>query len=423
MAGTVRRRGFGGVILDRPHSPPKGIIIAAASPDLPHDPPTDRSADPPAVLPPDRSPPQTPAPVGLRLRGVRAGYLHGKPPAIESIDLDLRPGEILTVLGNSGSGKTSLLLAIAGLMPWCEGELSFGDRRLDALPPHRRGVSMMLQGSSLYPHQTLGQNVHTSRPGRWGKTLPSFLRRRQSVCDATIGRRVAEYCSTAGLDGLLDRMPDEVSGGQRRRAALVRCMASGHPIRLIDEPFSALDGPLATEMVRWIDRWHRDTQGCTVCVTHDFRRALMLGHRLAVVGDGRLLQIGDGDALASDPVRIEVARICTLSPLQEVPVGAFCNLSDPPSSAVTAAFAASDLYPGSAGGGSWYELRADRSRPLAMSHTMLDVVVGDQARSVLSEHGDPGNSPGHEDCRVTHWRVRRERVKFFDAGGDVVSSP
>lgn len=261
---------------------------------------------------------------GLRLTRLSGGFAAAgcsRPMSndisINDISLSVDPDQILALVGPSGGGKTSLLLAIAGLMPLRSGTIEFGQSRLDLLPPHRRSVAMMFQSNSLLPHQSLWQNIE-------GAISRSF------IGSLAGGKKEAlalarDFAESAGLKDCLDRRSENVSGGQQRRAELIRSMASGHPLRLLDEPLTGLDRSLARKMMRWIQQWHQRIGGVTICVTHDFAAAMQISDRVAVIDCGRVTQCDGAERLAKEPNHLVVARNCCLAPQQELGVEFICR--------------------------------------------------------------------------------------------------
>jgi thiamine transport system ATP-binding protein len=226
----------------------------------------------------------------LRLRAVTVSF---DEPVLHGIDLDVSAGEIVCVLGPSGGGKSTLLRAIAGLLPY-GGEVMVAGRSLAGVPPHLREVGMMFQDDLLFPHLDVAANVG------FGVDDPE---------------RVAQMLDLVGLAGLGGRGVETLSGGQAQRVALARALAPAPQVLLLDEPFGALDVVLKAELVLEVQRLLRD-QGITVlAVTHDRQEAFTLADRVAVLREGRLVQVGTPDALWREPADDYVARLVGLSVL------------------------------------------------------------------------------------------------------------
>lgn len=234
----------------------------------------------------------------------------GGRPVLRQVSMQALPGQILVVMGRTGSGKTTLLRAAAGLLEPSAGRISCDGKVLsDGLPPHRRDVAMMFQQDDLYPHLTIAQNIHPTSPLPW---------KRQAVSDQT--RALA---NEFGIAELLDRRPHEISGGQRRRAGIVKCLASNRKIRFLDEPFAGLDSAVADETAQSIRRHVVDPCGYTVIVTHDPRHALAIADQIAVLDQGRCLQIGSPIDLRRRPHHRRVADAVHWLPIQTISLSNF----------------------------------------------------------------------------------------------------
>ncbi|MEM9826421.1 MAG: ATP-binding cassette domain-containing protein, partial [Planctomycetota bacterium] len=176
----------------------------------------------------------------LTLLDLNAGY--GGTDCLHDLNASFHRDRCTAIVGASGSGKTTLLRCIAGLLPIRRGQIALAGHRIDPLPPHRRGVSMVFQGLSLYPHWTLRQSIIKARDVK--PTKPTRTKDRDSDAFDSLDSLAEAF----GIAKILDRKPHAVSGGQRRRAAVVRSLCSGRVLRLWDEPFSALDPPMAAQL-------------------------------------------------------------------------------------------------------------------------------------------------------------------------------
>lgn len=230
----------------------------------------------------------------LTLRGVTKTY--PGVTALDQVDLDVQPGEFLAVLGPSGCGKTTLLRSVAGFERIDAGRITLADKVVSLgalhLPTHRRGVGVVPQEGALFPHLSVADNVafgfHT---GWW--------RRRPSAGEASL---VAELLELVGLAGLGRRHPHELSGGQQQRVALARALAPQPAIVLLDEPFSALDAALRTDLRRDVRRVLSARGTTALLVTHDQGEALSMADRVAVMKAGRVIQCATPDTLYRRPV-------------------------------------------------------------------------------------------------------------------------
>jgi iron(III) transport system ATP-binding protein len=213
--------------------------------------------------------------VRIRIRDVTKRF--GGVTAVDSASLEVAEGELFTLLGPSGCGKTTLLRLVAGFHAPDAGEIHFGARRVDALPPYARNIGMVFQNYALWPHMTVRGNV----------TYGLRLRR---LSAAEIESRLRAGLARVNLGGLEDRYPGQLSGGQQQRVALARALVLNPDILLLDEPLSNLDAKIRVQVRTEIRRLQRELGITTVYVTHDQEEALSLSDRVAVMRDGRILQ-------------------------------------------------------------------------------------------------------------------------------------
>ena len=213
---------------------------------------------------------------------------YGQLYALDSVDLQIQSGEFLTLLGPSGSGKTTLLMAIAGFNRPDAGSIRFADKEIILTPPHKRDVGMVFQSYALFPHMTVAENI----------AFPLKLR---GINVKQRQERVDEALETVQLQGLGDRNIDQLSGGQRQRVALARAFVFRPRILLMDEPLSALDKKLRERMQIELKQLHRQLGVTTVYVTHDQREALTMSDRIAVINDGRIVQIDTPENIYNSP--------------------------------------------------------------------------------------------------------------------------
>jgi ABC-type Fe3+/spermidine/putrescine transport system ATPase subunit len=229
--------------------------------------------------------------VAFRAVSKRFGALE----ALAPLDLDIASGEFLTLLGPSGSGKTTLLNICAGYMAPSSGSLLIGGRDVTALPARRRNIGMVFQNYALFPHLDVFENV-------------AYGLRARKVAPAEISQRVADALKTVRLDGFGARSVRSLSGGQQQRVALARAMVIEPDILLMDEPLGALDKQLRKEVQIEIRRLHVAHPRTTLYVTHDQEEALVMSDRIAVMRQGRVVQLGAAQDLYSRPADSFVAR-------------------------------------------------------------------------------------------------------------------
>ncbi|TGB08452.1 ABC transporter ATP-binding protein [Streptomyces sp. MZ04] len=229
----------------------------------------------------------TPARSGIRFDHVSVAY--GKNTVLDSLDLTVEPGEVMALLGPSGSGKTTALRAVAGFVKPVSGRVFIGEHDVTALPPHRRGIGMVVQQYALFPHMRVEDNV-------------AFGMKAQKVAKSEIPGRVAEALDMTGMAAYAKRFPRELSGGQQQRVAIARALAIRPGVLLLDEPLSALDAQLRSGMLAELARLHRELPDVSILyVTHDQVEALTLADRIAVMDRARLQDCGTPQELYRAP--------------------------------------------------------------------------------------------------------------------------
>ena len=236
----------------------------------------------------------------VRVAGLRRAY--GSIVAVDGLDLDVRPGEMLSVLGPSGCGKTTLLRLIAGLEAPDAGMVEIGGRRVagagSAVPPERRRVGMVFQDFALFPHLSVRDNI------AYG------LR-----ADPDRNVRVRELLELIDLVDAAARMPHQLSGGMQQRVALARALAPRPDVVLLDEPFSNLDAALRTQLRGDVREILRASATAAVFVTHDQDEALTLGDRVAVMVRGRIEQSDPPEVVYGEPATPFVATFVGIANL------------------------------------------------------------------------------------------------------------
>ncbi len=230
----------------------------------------------------------------------------GSNHVLKSLDLTVPSHQFVTLLGPSGCGKTTLLRLIAGLETATAGEIRFGDRRVDRLPPGERNIAMVFQSYALYPTMDVARNIGYGLEVR-GTSKPE----RQEKIGA-----VAKVLEIAHL---LARKPKALSGGQRQRVALGRAMVRKPDIFLMDEPLSNLDAKLRATMRGELRRFHLDLGTTTVYVTHDQLEAMTMSDLVVVMNEGVVQQIGTPEEVYGKPANLFVAGFIGTPPMNLVP--------------------------------------------------------------------------------------------------------
>lgn len=228
-------------------------------------------------------------------------YPNGK-HAVQGLDLVTCDGELLALVGPSGCGKSTVLRMIAGLEAITAGEIRIGGRAVNGLSPHQRNIAMVFQDYALYPHKSVRKNLE-------------FPLRMMSAAKAERSRRVEEVARRLDLTAVLDHKPQQLSGGQRQRVAMGRAMVREPNVFLLDEPLSNLDAQLRVQLRSEIAELQRQLGTTMIYVTHDQVEAMTLGHRVAVMCDGKLQQLATAQEIYDRPANLFVARFIGSPPM------------------------------------------------------------------------------------------------------------
>jgi len=223
--------------------------------------------------------------------------------SLDHVSLDIGAGEVLGILGPSGSGKSTLLRAICGLETLEAGTVMWNGTNITDQPVHERGFALMFQDGQLFTHQSVAQNVGYALRVR---RLPTAA-------------RVAELLTLVGLDGFGDRRVTSLSGGEQQRVALARSLAASPRLLLLDEPLSSLDRELRERLARDLRSILTATAQSAVFVTHDHNEAFAVCDRVAILIDGRLVQVGTPAQLRAAPSTAAVARFLGLDVADSAP--------------------------------------------------------------------------------------------------------
>ncbi|WP_372838853.1 ABC transporter ATP-binding protein [Phaeovulum sp.] len=232
---------------------------------------------------------------------------YGKVQVLEDFSLKIAAGELVSLLGASGCGKTTTLRLIAGFLEPTGGTIRLGEQDLTRLPAHRRNIGLVFQNYALFPHLTVAENVGFGLKQR-GVALPE----REA--------RVTEMLGRVELTDLGDRLPAALSGGQRQRVALARALVIEPPLLMFDEPLSNLDAKLRVGMRAEIRQMQRANGTTSVFVTHDQEEAFSISDRVAIMQAGRIMQFDTPETLYSRPANAFVARFVGFENLIEMRV-------------------------------------------------------------------------------------------------------
>ncbi|MEW5816412.1 MAG: ABC transporter ATP-binding protein [Spirochaetota bacterium] len=219
---------------------------------------------------------------------------YGKVIAVDNLNLEVKDGELVTLLGPSGCGKTTTLRAVTGFLKPESGDIYVGERKITDIAPEKRGIGLVFQNYALWPHMTVFQNL------AFGLQLKKISRDK-------IKKKVEEVLTMVKLEGYGDRYPRQLSGGQQQRVALARALVLEPDILLLDEPLSNLDALLREQMRFEIAQIHRQYGVTTIYVTHDQTEAMVISDRIIVLDKGRIMQQGTPEDIYSRPANKFVA--------------------------------------------------------------------------------------------------------------------
>lgn len=220
---------------------------------------------------------------------------YGTTRVLEDLSLSLAAGELVSLLGASGCGKTTTLRVIAGFMQPTTGRVTLGGRDLTRLPAHRRDIGLVFQNYALFPHMSVRDNV-------------AFGLKQRGIGGASRDARVNAMLARVGLTDLAERLPGALSGGQKQRVALARALVIEPPLLMFDEPLSNLDAKLRIDMRVEIRQLQRANGTTSVYVTHDQEEAFSISDRVAIMNAGRIMQLDTPEVLYQRPANAFVAR-------------------------------------------------------------------------------------------------------------------
>jgi iron(III) transport system ATP-binding protein len=228
----------------------------------------------------------------LRLERIVKRY--GKVKAVDDLSLEVKEGELLTLLGPSGCGKTTVLRCVSGFVRPDDGQIYLGERKITEIPTEKRRIGLVFQNYALWPHMTVFDNL-------------AFGLQIKRLTKDVIKQKVERSLALVQLGGLEDRFPRQLSGGQQQRVALARALVLEPDILLLDEPLSNLDALLREQMRFEIAQIHKHSGITTIYVTHDQTEAMVISDRIAVMEKGRIMQLGNPLEIYSKPANKFVA--------------------------------------------------------------------------------------------------------------------
>jgi len=239
----------------------------------------------------------------VQVRGIKKHF--GTVNAVDGVDLEIKDGEFLVLLGPSGSGKTTLMRLCAGLEKPTAGELVIDGEVVNDVPPRERGIAMVFQSYALYPHKTVFKNI-------------AFPLTVEGLDKSEIRDKVEWAAGLLGIGRLLERMPSQISGGEKQRVAIARALVRKPKVLLMDEPLSNLDAKVRHTARVELKKFQQEIGVTTIYVTHDQAEAMGLGDRIAVMSEGRVRQIGIPEDIYHDPADTFVAGFIGNPPMNFV---------------------------------------------------------------------------------------------------------
>ncbi len=226
----------------------------------------------------------------------------GQTSVVKDVNVEIGDGEFLVFVGPSGCGKTTTLRMVVGLESLSEGEIHIGNRLVNNLPPGDRDVAMVFQNYALYSHMTVSRNL-------------GFALKARGLAEKEITKRVQRVAKMLDLEELLERKPKQLSGGQRQRVALGRAVVRNPQVFLMDEPLSNLDALLRLQTRKELIELTTELNSTVIYVTHDQVEAMTMGHRLAVMNKGEVVQLDPPEKVFNEPANRFVAEFIGSPPM------------------------------------------------------------------------------------------------------------
>ena len=305
----------------------------------------------------------------LSIRGIRKVYTNGV-EVLKGIDIEIKDGQFLILVGGSGSGKSTLLNMVAGLESVTSGEILIDGKVVNDLPPKDRDIAMVFQSYALYPSMTVRENI-------------AFGLNVKKVPKAEQEEIVARVAETLQITHLLDRRPAQLSGGQRQRVAMGRAISRKPSLFLFDEPLSNLDAKLRVEMRAEIKLLHQRLKATIVYVTHDQIEAMTMGDLIAVMKDGVVQQLGTPQEIYDNPANLFVAGFIGSPSMNFITVKPLIE--------------GNEVFVAIENAGKSLRLALPFAAEKLRSHAGRDVILGvrpEQITDMSSAHGDVGQELG-----------------------------
>lgn len=324
---------------------------------------------------------------GLSITGATKHF--GNQAALNGVSLDIAPGEFIALLGPSGCGKTTMLRTLAGFETLSAGRITLNGRHLDdghrSLPPEERHMGMVFQAYALWPHMSVADNV-------------GYALKLHGIRGQEYQRRVDEALALVELSAYGSRRPQDLSGGQRQRVALARCLITSPEVVLLDEPLANLDRHLRAAMEDSFRDFHQRTQATLVYVTHDQGEAMSLADRIAVMKDGRLIQLATPETLYRQPRTPWVAGFIGQGSVMDLP-----GLT--PSTAVSGEHLNASLK-------AWSKSQSTETASVVVRPEHVRLMPINTAPRKAVSSSDPDNGPSSQiDARVMSSIFRGERYE------------
>ena len=232
----------------------------------------------------------------IRLENVKKAF--GKVQALDGISIDVKDKEFFVLFGPAGAGKTTILNSIAGIAMPDEGVVKFDDEVMNLIDPAHRNVAMVFENYALYPQMTVYDNMASALRSKLYKTD-----------EETIKERIAWAAKVMKMENLLERLPSQLSNGQKQRVAMGRALVRTPNVFLMDEPLAHLDAKLRNSMRTELKEMQANLGSTCIYVTHDFMEAMALGDRIAIINEGKIVQIGTGDEIYYMPCNEFTAQL------------------------------------------------------------------------------------------------------------------